>query len=220
MPTRHRFQLHMITDGMKQAEELRATVEKALRGGADAIQLRYKSAPALDIFTLGSFLKPITDKFGARLLINDRLDVALALPGSGVHLAGKSLPVNTARAVAGPAMLLGCSVHSVEEAKRAEDLGASYVTFGHIFPTSSKPGVPPRGPEGLQEVVDAVSIPVLAIGGITIENIEQVLATGCAGIAVIGAISHEQNPETAARQLRDKIDASPCRPRYSLPETV
>lgn len=133
MPTRHRFQLHMITDGMKQAEELRATVEKALRGGADAIQLRYKSAPALDIFTLGSFLKPITDKFGARLLINDRLDVALALPGSGVHLAGKSLPVNTARAVAGPAMLLGCSVHSVEEAKRAEDLGASYVTFGHIF---------------------------------------------------------------------------------------
>jgi thiamine-phosphate pyrophosphorylase len=212
-----RFQLHMITDGIKQADELQSIVQKALRGGADAIQLRYKSASALEILSLGRALKPLTDLFGARLLINDRLDVALALQASGVHLAGKSLPVDEARKVAGPDQLLGCSVHSAEEAKRAEELGASYVTFGHIFPTHSKPGLPPRGVEGLQEVVEALSIPVLAIGGITVDNIDDVLATGCAGIAVIGAISYKQDPEAAARQLRNKMDASPHRPRFVLP---
>lgn len=216
MSTERRFQLHMITDGMKQAGELCGIVENALRGGADAIQLRYKSAPALDLYTLGKALKPIVDSFSARFLINDRVDVALALSADGVHLAGKSLPVEAVRNFVGRRMLLGCSVHSVEEAKRAEERGASYITFGHIFPTKSKPGLPPRGVRGLQEVVDAVSIPVLAIGGITADNIDEVLATGCAGISVIGAISHERDPETAARRLRMKMDASAYKPRCSL----
>ncbi|MFC4766141.1 thiamine phosphate synthase [Effusibacillus consociatus] len=217
MSTNQRFQLHMITDGMKQAEELRVIVAKALHGGVDAIQLRYKSAPALDIYLLGEILKPAIDRSGANLLINDRVDVALALNANGVHLAGKSLPVDAARKATGPNMLLGCSVHSVDEAKRAEELGAGYITYGHIFTTNSKPGLPPRGVEGLQEVVDAVSIPVLAIGGITAENIDQVLATGCAGIAVIGAISLDRDPEAAARLLREKMDRSPHKPRFCLP---
>ncbi len=217
MQTEARFQLHMITDGLKQVEELRSIVERALRGGTDAIQLRYKAAPALDLYTLGQILKPVIDRSGGKLLINDRLDVGLALSADGVHLAGKSLPVDAARRIVGPHMLLGCSVHSVEEAKRAEQQGASYVTFGHIFPTQSKPGLPPRGVGGLRDVVEAVSIPVLAIGGITADNVDEVLATGCAGIAVIGAILNGQDPELAARQLRNKLDASGHRPRFRLP---
>ncbi len=212
-----RFQLHMITDGMKQNDELREIVTNALRGGVDVIQLRYKSAPALDLYTLGEQIRPVIKEFHARLLINDRLDVALALQTDGVHLAGKSLPVGAARSVVGDNFLLGFSVHSVEDAKRAAEQGASYVTFGHVFPTNSKPGLPPRGVEGLQEVVEAVSIPVLAIGGITAENIDRVLATGCAGVAVIGAISQDADPEKAARYLRQRMDASPYRPRHPFP---
>jgi thiamine-phosphate pyrophosphorylase len=207
----------MITDGMKQNDELREIVTNALRGGVDVIQLRYKSAPALDLYTLGEQIRPVIKEFHARLLINDRLDVALALQTDGVHLAGKSLPVGAARSVVGDNFLLGFSVHSVEDAKRAAEQGASYVTFGHVFPTNSKPGLPPRGVEGLQEVVEAVSIPVLAIGGITAENIDRVLATGCAGVAVIGAISQDADPEKAARYLRQRMDASPYRPRHPFP---
>ncbi|GAX89896.1 thiamine phosphate synthase [Effusibacillus lacus] len=212
-----RFQLHMITDGMRQADELGLIVEKALRGGADTIQLRYKSAPALDLYSLGQRIKPIVDSFGANLLINDRIDVALALDADGVHLAGKSLPVDVTRHITGERFLLGCSVHSVEEARTAEQKGASYITFGHIFPTSSKPGLPPQGIEGLRKVVESVEIPVLAIGGITIQNIDQVLSTGCAGIAAIGAISHEQNPELAASLLRSRMNDSKYKPRFSFP---
>lgn len=211
-----RFQLHMITDGMKQDDELREIVANALYGGVDVIQLRYKSAAALDIYTLGELIHPVIKEYNAGLLINDRLDVALALRSDGVHLAGKSLPVGAAKEIAPKNMILGCSVHSVDDAKRVEEQGANYVTFGHVFATHSKPGLPPRGVESLQEVVDAVSIPVLAIGGITADNIDQVLATGCAGVAVIGAISQETDPEKAARQLRDKMDASPYRPRAPL----
>lgn len=211
-----RFQLHMITDGMKHGDELLEIVIQAVRGGVDVIQLRYKSASALDIYALGELIHPVIKAYNAGLLINDRLDVALALQTDGVHLAGKSLPVNVAKQIIRKNMMLGCSVHSVDDAKRAEEQGAGYVTFGHVFPTHSKPGLPPRGVEGLQKVVDAVSIPVLAIGGITADNIDQVLATGCAGVAVIGAISHDLNPENAAKQLRAKMAASPYKPRIPL----
>lgn len=113
-------------------------------------------------------------------------------------------------------MLLGCSVHSVEEARQAQAAGASYVTFGHIFPTKSKPGLPPQGTDALFQVVQSVSIPVLAIGGITAENIDLVLATGCAGIAVIGAISDDKDPQTAAGKLKARMNASPYRPKHAF----
>jgi thiamine-phosphate diphosphorylase len=217
MRTSSAFQLHVITDGQRQAEDLQAIVARAVRGGADVIQLRYKSAPALDLFRLGQAIQPLIEQSGARLFINDRVDVALALGASGVHLAGKSLPIDAVRPLLSREhYLIGCSVHSVEEARRAEALGVDYVTYGHIFATSSKPGLPPRGVAALQEVVNAVNIPVLAIGGITVQNIDEVLATGVAGIAVIGAVMADQNPEQAARALREKMDASVHRPRHAL----
>ncbi|MCX7572133.1 thiamine phosphate synthase [Tumebacillus sp. DT12] len=215
-----RFQLHVITDGQRQVNDLHSIVHKAVSSGADVIQLRYKAAPALDIYNIGHAIHPVIREAGARLLINDRADVALALDAAGVHLAAKSLPVPVARplfAGGADAKWIGCSVHSVEEAQEQERLGATYVTYGHIFATHSKPGLPPRGLAALRQVVEAVNIPVLAIGGITVDNIDEVLATGAAGIAVIGAVMQDDDPAQATRLLREKMDASPHRPRIALP---
>jgi thiamine-phosphate diphosphorylase len=217
MNGRNHFQLHIITDGIKQADELLPVVAAAAKGGADYIQLRYKSAPALDLYTLGRTLQPVLRETGTGLLINDRVDVAQALGADGIHLAAKSLPVHHVRPLVGEKMLVGCSVHSVEEALEAEKQGASYITYGHIFATHSKPGLPPRGIASLQQVVDAVSLPVLAIGGITHENIDQVLSTGVAGIAVIGAVMSQNDPYEAARMLRQRLDESPYAPKHPLP---
>jgi thiamine-phosphate diphosphorylase len=217
MKGKNRFQLHIITDGLKQANELIPIVSAAAKGGADYIQLRYKSAPALDLYTLGKVIQPVIKEEQTGLLINDRVDVAQALEANGVHLAAKSLPVRPVRSIVGSEMLIGCSVHSIEEAIEAEKQGASYITYGHIFPTNSKPGLPPRGIDSLKQVIDAVSIPVLAIGGITNENIDQVLATGVAGIAVIGAVMSQDNPFEAARILRQRMDESPFVPKHALP---
>ncbi|KEO81674.1 thiamine phosphate synthase [Tumebacillus flagellatus] len=212
-----RFQLHVITDGKRQANDLHAIVERAVKGGADVIQLRYKSAPALDLYTLAQAISPTIQAAGAGLLINDRVDVALAVEAQGVHLAAKSLPISSARPLLQPHQLVGCSVHSVEEAIQAEQTGASYITYGHIFATNSKPGLPPRGVDALRQVVEAVNIPVLAIGGITKDNLEEVLAVGVAGIAVIGAVMADEDPERASRELRDVMDNSVHRPKKALP---
>jgi thiamine-phosphate diphosphorylase len=212
------FQLHVITDGLREADELKGIVAKAVRGGADVIQLRYKSASALDVYNLARAIRPVIEEAGAALLINDRLDAAMALPAAGVHLAGKSLPLPVVSQMLNrDNYLIGCSVHSVEEARQAERDGACYITYGHIFATNSKPGLAPRGLDALREVVEAVNIPVLAIGGINASNLDEVLATGVAGIAVIGAVMADTDPEEAARQLREKMDASSHQPRYALP---
>lgn len=215
--TRSAFQLHVITDGIRQVEELKTIVRLAVQGGADVIQLRYKSAPALDLFQLGAQIHPLIQMESGRLLINDRADVALALDAGGVHLAAKSLPIAAARPLFQAEKWIGCSVHSVEEALAAQEQGATYITYGHIFATGSKPGLPPRGLDALRKVVQAVEIPVLAIGGITTDNIEDVLATGAAGIAVISAVMADGDPMRAAQALREKMDASAHRPRHALP---
>lgn len=217
MKEKKRFQLHIITDGVKQQDELLPVITAAAQAGADYIQLRYKSAPALALYTLGKAVQSALAGQRTGLLINDRVDVALALSAQGVHLAAKSLPVEQVRPLVKEKMLVGCSVHSVEEAVAAERAGASYVTYGHIFTTPSKPGLAPRGTDALRQVVDAVSIPVLAIGGITPENIAQVLATGAAGIAVIGAVMAQADPYAATCALRHCLDHSPCMPKCPLP---
>jgi thiamine-phosphate diphosphorylase len=210
------FQLHVITDGIKRTPELVDSVEKTLRGGADAIQLRYKSAPALDLWELGRNIQPIFSRFRGLFLINDRIDVALGLQADGVHLAGKSLPVQVAKRICGDSFQIGCSVHSVEEAVTAAQQGASYITFGHIFATTSKPGLTPRGIQALYDVVEAVNVPVLAIGGITVETLPEVLQTGCAGVAVIGAVMGKDDPEKASYEIKNVMAASSAKPKHPI----
>ncbi|MBX6395940.1 MAG: thiamine phosphate synthase [Alicyclobacillaceae bacterium] len=209
------FQIHVVTDGQKQTEELLEAV-KQVAGKVDAIQLRYKAAPALDLYHLAEQFRLILAGTSTKLFINDRVDVALAVEADGVHLAGKSLPVERVRAIVPPRMIIGRSVHSVPEAVEAERQGADYVTFGHVFATSSKPGLPPKGPAALRAVVEAVSIPVMAIGGITPANAGEVARTRCAGVAVIGAVMAHHNPAEAALALRSALEAAREHPEVPL----
>jgi thiamine-phosphate pyrophosphorylase len=214
LPTPARsHQLHLVTEPRKRAEDLIQAVALALEGGVDWVQLRDKSASAASMFALAKELQPLTRQLGSRLAINDRLDVALAAQADGVHLAGQSLPVAEAVQLASGRVLVGRSVHSLDEAIQAAEEGADYVTFGHVFPTTTHPGVPPRGLTQLEAIVRAIDVPVLAIGGITPDNLDDVLATGCGGVAVISAILSSPDPRDAAARLRRALDQSLHQPR-------
>jgi thiamine-phosphate pyrophosphorylase len=191
-------------------------VALALEGGVEWGQLRDKSGTAAAMFTDATVLLPLTQRYQARLAINDRLDVALAVGADGVHLAGQSLPVDAAVLLANRRLLVGRSVHGLDEAIQAANAGADYLTFGHVFPTTSHPGLAPRGLDELKTIVEQVDVPVLAIGGITSDNLEDVLATGAAGIAVISAILADADPRWAALQLRTALDASAHQPKRAF----
>jgi thiamine-phosphate pyrophosphorylase len=214
VPTPKRtHQLHLVTEPRKQPAELVGCAALALDGGVDWLQLRDKSASAATLFVQARQLLTVARQHRARLSINDRLDVALAIGADGVHLAAQSLPVEAAVPLAGGRTLVGRSVHSLDEAIGVARAGADYVTFGHVFPTSTHPGLPPRGLAELHAIVEAVDIPVLAIGGITVDNLDDVLATGCAGVAVISAILSNLDPYEAASRLRRALDGSAHQPR-------
>jgi len=211
-----RFQLHLVTEPRRSFAELRRQVGLALDGGVDWVQLRNKSASALTTFSEARELLAFTQTHAAHLSINDRLDVALGVDADGVHLAAQSLPVDTAARLATGRLLVGRSVHALDEAVEAARAGADYLTFGNVFPTSTHPGLPPRGLDQLASIVAAVDVPVLAIGGITADNLASVLGTGCAGIAVISAILSAEAPDRAAATLRTALDTFPGTPRISL----
>lgn len=210
--------LHLVTDRLESRLALAAAVAAAVRGGVDAVQVREKGEPAERV--LAAAVEALAAVAGrARVLVNDRVDVALAAAADGVHLPARGLPVAAARALLPRAAgwLVGVSVHSVEEARAAVADGADYVIYGHVFPTGSKPGVPSRGLRALGEVVAAVPAPVLAIGGIGLDNAAAVLETGCAGLAVIRALLQEADPEAAAAALREAMGRCRTRPRVPFP---
>jgi len=214
LPTPARsHQLHLVTEPRKRFDELVQLVMLALDGGVDWVQLRDKSASAAALFAQATQLQAVTRQHAARLSVNDRLDVALAADADGVHLAAQSIPVAEAARLANGRAVVGRSVHSLEEAVQAAKMGADYVTFGHVFPTTSHPGLPPRGLAELRAIVEAVEVPVIAIGGITPDNLDDVLATGCGGVAVISAILSSPDPCGAATRLRRALDHSSHQPR-------
>ncbi len=185
----------------------------------DWVQVREKTGPARELYETTREIMPLVRQNGTGVLVNDRVDVALAAGAGGVHLAGKSLPPRVARELLGD-LLLGASVHGPKEAREAVAGGVDYVTFGHVYPTSSKPGLPPRGVLQLAEVVESIDVPVLAIGGIDASNVEEVLRSGCAGIAVISAVLAAEDPGSATRRLRRAVDGSQSRPRRPFPELI
>ncbi|MDI3317062.1 MAG: thiamine phosphate synthase [Bacillota bacterium] len=208
---------HLITDRERSSGDLRLALAEAVAAGVRWIQIREKTAPAQALFRFGRALQTDPRTRAAALLVNDRADVAMALSAAGVHLARKSLPVGPVRRFLPQAMLVGASVHSRQEALEAAEAGADYVTFGPVFPTRSHPGQAGQGLEALAEVVEAVRLPVLAIGGITPENVGRVLATGAAGVAAIGAVLEAPSPGAATRRLLDAIESAPARPRFPFP---
>lgn len=219
------FCLHLITDRARTfrgavddgRDALIDAVARAVAGGVDWVQIREKAAPAREVLDTVEAVQRLTEGTGCGVIVNDRVDAALAAGADGVHLAKRSLPPERVRPLLPTGMLMGASVHSVEEAVEAERQGVDYVTFGHVFPTPSKPGLSPRGLTALRQVVEAVDIPVLAVGGITAAQLPHVLATGCAGVAVIGAILAAEDPEEEARRLKRAMERFSGRPRRPFP---
>ena len=209
-PARINFRLYVVTDRHEAAgRDLEEIVVAAAQGGAGAIQLREKDLSARDLYALGARLQAALVPYGVPLLINDRLDVALALDAAGVHLAGHSLPTAIARRVLGAGKLLGVSTHSVEEARCAADDGADFIVFGPVFATPSKVVYgPPQGLQHLTTVVRAVRIPGLAIGGIDHTNLPQVVQAGVYGVAMIRAVLAAPDPYKATQQLRTALAAA------------
>jgi thiamine-phosphate pyrophosphorylase len=194
--------LCLVTDQAScNGRPLEGLVRQAVEAGVNLVQLRQKELPAGKLLELGRRLMPAVRGNGAALVVNDRLDVAMALEADGVHLGGGSLPVDAVRRLVGDEMLVGASVHSREQAMRAEGEGADYLVLGTIFETASHPGRAPSGTELLSEVVSAVRIPVIAIGGINVRNACSVMAAGAAGVAVIRAIQSAEDVAGATREL-------------------
>ncbi|MCX7974672.1 MAG: thiamine phosphate synthase [Candidatus Aminicenantes bacterium] len=183
------------------------TIEKVVEGGATLIQLRGKKWSDREFFSMALEVKKILAERNIPLIINDRVDVALAVKAEGVHLGQKDLPIEAVRPLAPKKFIIGLSVNNLEEALRAEREGADYVGAGPIFWTSSKPDLrPPIGSQGLQAICQAIRIPVIAIGGITLSSIPEIIAAGASGIALISAITLAENPLEATRKIRNSID--------------
>jgi len=197
------FTLYLISD-RKQVPggNLCAAVESALRGGVRAVQLREKDLSGRELHELACRLREITSRYGARLILNERLDIALAVGADGVHLGENSIPLRQARKVAGETMLIGASCHDREKALAAQDNGADFITFSPIFFTPSKAAYgEPVGTERLAEVCRLLRVPVFALGGIKRETVRTVLGYGAHGIALISAILATDEPERAAREM-------------------
>lgn len=162
---------------------------EAVLGGAGLIQLREKQLPAKTFLELALLLRKVTEEMAVPLIINDRVDVAAASGAAGVHLGQNDLPVAAARRILGDRAIIGVSTHSVAEAVAAEQDGADYIGVGPVFATATKPDLEPKGLSLLTAVIQAVHVPVVAIGGITSENVASVLAAGVNRVAVVSAVA-------------------------------
>lgn len=216
--------IHVISDRQRHHLPLLDALVLAAQGGADVIQIREKKAPAAETYAQITELQQHLSELEQipAVFVNDRVDIALSANLAGVHLAAKSLPLQVARSLRDRARWsgwIGCSVHSLDEAMAAERAGADYVTFGHVFSSQSHPGIPPRGLHTLRRVVDVLSIPVIAIGGIDHKNVQPVLETNCSGIAVIGAVLNAEDPFEATRALRQAVERSSAIPKVPFSRT-
>ena len=207
------FDLYVITDRQQTGgRPLVEVIEAALRGGVRAVQLREKDLPPRELYPLAQEIQRLTQRYDARLLINDRIDVACAVNADGVHLTPTSLPPAVARQLLGPMRLIGVSTHNAAEARAAEEGGADFIVFGPVFYTPSKaPYGEPVGLEALRTVRAAVTLPIFAIGGVKRANLEDVLAAGADGIAVISAVIAADDPTAAAQELRAALHSTTMR---------
>jgi thiamine-phosphate pyrophosphorylase len=199
------FHLYFVSDRKNTAgRRLCDVVHAALDGGVRAVQLREKDLGGAELYRLAADLRTLTARYRARLLINDRLDVALAVEADGVHLGQASFPVDVARRVLGASKIIGVSTHSLSEIDAAA--GADFLVFGPVYFTSSKATYgAPQGLERLRQAVTRSPVAVVAIGGIKTGQIAEVLTTGAYGIAVISALSAAPDPAQAARELLERL---------------
>jgi len=195
----------LVTDCTRCGPQgLRAAVATAIDAGVDAVQVRDKNLPAKDLYELALLFRAMT-RDRCALLVNDRLDVALAAEADGVHLPESGLPIAAAIRAAPPEFIVGRSVHSAEAAAIAQAEGASYVELGTIFETASKPGLSPAGLALVRSAAATLTLPCIAIGGVDAGNAGAVLAAGASGIAVVSAILQAADVAAAVGALRKAL---------------
>ena len=198
------YSVYLVTDHRnKTDEEFLNIIEEAIKGGTTIVQLREKTASTKDFYQLALKVKEITSKYDVPLLINDRIDIAIAVDSEGVHIGQDDMPADIARKIIGEDKILGVSASTVEEAKKAEIDGADYIGSGAVFPTATKDDADSVSKEELKEIVDSIDIPVVAIGGITLENASTLKDTGIAGFSVVSAIMSADDPKEASHKLRE-----------------
>lgn len=202
------FGLYLITDRHQSGgRTLVDVVGRAFEGGVRAVQLREKDLSAAALYRLATDLRRLSSECNAKLIINGRLDIALAVDADGIHIGINSLPVSVARRILGKDKIIGYSAHAIDEALAAEAAGADFVTFGPVYQTPSKAEYgEPCGVKKLAEAASALKIPVIGLGGITVSRVSETLSANVGGIAVISAIMAADDPCAAAASLLNKIE--------------
>lgn len=204
---REALRLYLVTNRYQDSlESFLKKVETACRSGVTIVQLREKNLTTNQYYQLAKQVKEITDAYQVPLIIDDRLDVCLAVDAAGLHIGDDELPVSVARQVLGPEKILGVTAKTVERALEAEESGADYLGTGAIFPTTTKENAPITLISTLKTICQRVAIPVVAIGGLTSENIDQLIGTGIAGVAVVRDLMQAEDIEEKTQTFLTKLD--------------
>ena len=204
---REALRLYLVTNRYQDSlESFLEKVETACRSGVTIVQLREKNLTTNQYYQLAKQVKEITDAYQVPLIVDDRLDVCLAVDAAGLHIGDDELPVSIARQVLGPEKILGVTAKTVKRALEAEEGGADYLGTGAIFPTTTKENAPITLISTLKTICQRVAIPVVAIGGLTSENIEQLIGTGIAGVAVVRDLMQAEDIETKTQAFLTKLD--------------
>lgn len=204
---REALRLYLVTNRYQDSvESFLEKVETACRSGVTIVQLREKNLTTNQYYQLAKEVKEITDAYQVPLIIDDRLDVCLAVDAAGLHIGDDELPVPVARQVLGPEKILGVTAKTVKRALEAEEGGADYLGTGAIFPTTTKENAPITLISTLKTICQTVAIPVVAIGGLTSENIDQLIGTGIAGVAVVRDLMQAEDIEAKTQAFLTKLD--------------
>ena len=204
---REALRLYLVTNRYQDSvESFLEKVETACRSGVTIVQLREKNLTTNQYYQLAKEVKEITDAYQVPLIIDDRLDVCLAVDAAGLHIGDDELPVSVARKVLGSEKILGVTAKTVKRALEAEEGGADYLGTGAIFPTTTKENAPITLISTLKTICQRVAIPVVAIGGLTSENIDQLMGTGIAGVAVVRDLMQTEDIETKTQAFLTKLD--------------
>lgn len=204
---REALRLYLVTNRYQDSlESFLEKVETACRSGVTIVQLREKNLTTNQYYQLAKQVKEITDAYQVPLIIDDRLDVCLAVDAAGLHIGDDELPVPVARQVLGPDKILGVTAKTIKRALEAEEGGANYLGTGAIFPTTTKENAPITLISTLKTICQRVAIPVVAIGGLTSENIDQLIGTGIAGVAVVRDLMQAEDIEAKTQAFLTKLD--------------
>ena len=204
---REALRLYLVTNRYQDSlESFLEKIETACRSGVTIVQLREKNLTTNQYYQLAKQVKEITDAYQVPLIIDDRLDICLAVDAAGLHIGDDELPVSVARQVLGPDKILGVTAKTVKRALEAEEGGADYLGTGAIFPTTTKENAPITLISTLKTICQRVAIPVVAIGGLTSENIDQLIGTGIAGVAVVRDLMQAEDIEAKTQAFLTKLD--------------